>query len=229
MACANLSENASMTKTASVLLPLVLSGLSLCSLAVQAQGVYRIVGPDGKVTFSDRPPADTAAQPARVAAPSGPSSEAALPFELRQVASRYPVTIYTGADCAPCAGLRNLLVSRGVPFAERTVSSNEDIDALQRLSGSNTLPFGTIGSQQLAGFADVEWTRYLDAAGYPKQSQLPANYRRPAPAPLVAAKPVEAAPNAGGSAPAARPAPQRPQPAAPAEGPTPSNPAGIRF
>lgn len=200
--------------------------LALASVGAQAQAVYRIVGPDGKVTFSDRPPAEATAQPARsIAAPASPATtNGALPYELRQIANRYPVTIYTGSDCAPCGSLRNLLTSRGVPYTERTVVSNEDIAALQRLSGNSSLPFGTIGGQQLVGFSDAEWIQYLDAAGYPKQSQLPSNYRQPAPAPLVAAKPVEAAPAAAPKAPA------RPTPPPPAnDGPTPSNPAGIRF
>lgn len=201
--------------------------MALACVGAQAQSVYRIVGPDGKVTFSDRPPAEASAPPARsTAAPTASPAAAngALPYELRQVANRYPVTIYTGNDCAPCGSLRNMLTSRGVPYTERTVASNEDIAALQRLSGSTSLPFGTIGGQQLVGFSDAEWIQYLDAAGYPKQSQLPSNYRQPAPTPLVAAKPVEAAPAAEPKAPA-RPA--LPPPVN--DGPTPSNPAGIRF
>lgn len=203
--------------------------MTLAGASAQAQGVYRIVGPDGKVTFSDRPPADAPAQAARTtgAAPAAASGNASLPYELRQIATRFPVTIYTGNDCAPCTGLRNALVARGVPFTERTVTTSEDVAALQRLSGSTSLPFGSIGGQQLVGFSDAEWTQYLDAAGYPKQSQLPSSYRPPAATPLVAVKAVEAAPSE--EKPKA-PTPSRPAPAArPAEGPTPSNPAGIRF
>lgn len=69
-----------------------------------------------------------------------------LPYELKQIATRFPVTIYTGSDCA-CSSLP-LLSSRGVPFTERTVASNEDIAALERLSSSSSLPFGTIGGQR---------------------------------------------------------------------------------
>lgn len=189
--------------------------------AVHAQPVYRIVGPDGKVTFSDRAP-DTQAQP-RSSGAAAPAADAGLPYELRQAATRFPVTLYTSNDCAPCANARNLLTGRGIPFTERTVNSNEDIAALKRLSGNASLPFGTIGGQQLTGFSDTEWTQYLDAAGYPKQSQLPTNYRRPPATPLVAtvdkAAPTEAAPAA-----APRPAPA---PAAPPVAP--SNPAGITF
>ena len=202
--------------------------VTLACAGAQAQGgVYRNVGPDGKVTFTDRPPADAQAPvAARAGTTSGPAaSGAALPYELKQIATRFPVTIYTGSDCAPCSSLRTMLSSRGVPFTERTVASNEDIAALERLSSTSSLPFGTIGGQQLTGYSDVEWTQYLDAAGYPKKSQLPSNYR-PSPAtPLVAAKPV--APTAATPAKAA-PA-TRALPVAPTDGPTQSNPAGIRF
>jgi len=211
--------------------PLLASLLvALAGTSAQAQGVYRIVGPDGKVTFSDRPPADAPAQAARTTG-TGPAaaSGAALPYELRQIANRFPVTIYTGNDCAPCVSLRNALTSRGVPFTERTVSTSEDAAALQRLSGSTSLPFGTIGGQQLVGYSDADWTQYLDAAGYPKQSQLPSSYRQTPATPLVAVKSVDVAPAAPEQQPKVN-APARPTPVAPpTDGRTPSNPAGIRF
>ena len=188
-----------------------------------AQQVYRIVGPDGRVTFSDRPPSADAAGTQAGGGPRASGANDALPYQLRQVATRFPVTLYTGSDCAPCDSARSLLISRGIPFSERTVESNEDIDALKRLGGGGSLPFGTIGAQQLKGFSDVEWSQYLDAAGYPRQSQLPPGYRRPAAAPLVAATP---APEPQAPPPRAAPAPA-PAPAAP--GASPSNPAGIIF
>lgn len=197
-----------------------------CSSLTQAQPVYRIVGPDGKVTFSDRAPNEDATPMRAAQAPASPDSSSALPYALRQVAARFPVTLYTGADCAPCTSARNLLIGRGVPFTERSVSSNEDITALGRLGASSSLPFGTIGGQHLTGFSDSEWTLYLDAAGYPKQSELPAHYRRPAATPLVTVKPVEPAPAAQTPA---RDAPRPEHPAPTPAGPGPSNPAGIRF
>lgn len=196
--------------------------LAVCS--VQAQQVYRHVGPGGKVTYSDQP-ADAAAAPANpntaaTAAPSGGN----LPYELRQISSRYPVTLYTGDVCAPCVSARNLLLQRGVPFTERTVNSREDTEALQRLSGETSLPFASIGAQQLKGFSDVEWTQYLDAAGYPKTSQLSASFRNAPATALVATKPAVTAP-----APAARAAAEPAAPAAPAGIAPRTNRAGIQF
>jgi len=201
--------------------------LILAMAPALAQGVYRIVGPDGRVTFSDQPPAaDVAPRTPSVAAPST-AGNAQLPFALRQVVTRYPVTLYTSADCAPCNSGRNMLNARGIPYTEKTISTNNDAEALKRLSGDASLPFLTIGSQQIKGYSDTEWTQFLNAAGYPAQSALPAGYRRPDPSPLVSAQ--AAAPAADrAAAPSDNAEPPSPEPAVPAAPPV-SSPPGIRF
>jgi len=204
----------------------------LACTGAQAQTVYRIVGPDGKVTFSDRAPDNASKATATTTNPAtgAVGSTSGLPLELSRIAQRFPVTLYTGSDCAPCLSARSLLVNRGVPFTERTVSTNEDLEALRKLSGDTSLPYGTIGGQRMVGFQDTEWTQYLDVAGYPKTSQLSASYRRPAPTPLTAAAAPAAAPAAAAAseAPAATASP-RARPAPSTEGPSPTNPQGIRF
>jgi glutaredoxin len=204
---------------------------ALSGAGATAQQVYRIVGPDGRVTFSDRPPADAnaarAAQPVPVPGAAGtPTANPVLPLELRNAASRFPVTIYTGTDCAPCLSARSFLSARGVPFTERTVTTEDDALALQRIAGVARLPIATIGGQHIRGYSEVEWGEYLDAAGYPKVSQLPATWRNPPATPLVAVQ----APPQRSATPAQAPAPQRAEvtPVNPNE-PAPSNPAGIRF
>lgn len=206
----------------------------LAALPATAQGVYRIVGPDGRVTFSDQPPPAANARPQAGSGGSSSGSGSAtggvqLPFELRQTASRYPVVLYTGENCAPCNSGRNLLGSRGIPYTEKTITTSEDAEALRRLSGDASLPFLTIGGQKLRGYLETEWTQYLNAAGYPKQSALPPGYRQPAPAPLVAIKPVPGTPSATGGAPAANaPGTAAPPAEIPVQPPA-DNPAGIRF
>ena len=213
------------------LLVLTVVAGSLAPPLLQAQQVYRVVGLDGKVTFSDRPPpasvSNTKTSEANTSG-AGSAVAAGLPFELRQVALKYPVILYTSDNCAPCIAGRSMLTSRGIPFSEKTVTTGGDAEALQRLSGETSLPFLTIGSQQLKGFSDAEWTQFLNAAGYPKSSVLPASYRPAAPAPLVTITAAAAATPASGSTvektvrstPAAQPV----QPRA-----TSSNPSGIRF
>ncbi len=199
---------------------------ALAPTGADAQTVYRTVGPDGRVTFSDTPPAT----PGKVTpvTPGSRDSEAqgaGLPYELRQIVAKYPVTIYTSAACAPCDDGRNLLRKRGVPYTEKTVSTAEDADSLKNLSNSTSLPILTIGAQQLKGFSSPEWTQYLDAAAYPDGSKLPPGYRNPAPTPLVAVQaPAIVAPAASTPAESqVRPGPT------PTPRPNPANPAGIQF
>lgn len=202
-----------------------LTGLALLLAAAgaMAQPIYRNVDKNGKVTFSDRAPTASTEPAAGPQAGVTTPANAGLPYELRQVAQRYPVTLYTGEECTPCNAARTLLTTRGIPFEERTVKSNEDIEAFKRMSSQNSLPLLTIGSQQLKGYADAEWSQYLDAAGYPKSNSLPAGYRN-APARPMIAQQAAPAPRAA-AAPAAQPAPPTPAP----NDPSPSNPAGIKF
>ena len=201
------------------------AALALLAGAASAQ-VYRSVGPDGRVVYSDKPPASNAREAAPAAASGAPAAGSGLPYQLNQTAQRFPVTLFSGSACAPCNSGRNLLIQRGVPFTEKTVESDNDITALQRRFGDSNLPALTIGGQRLSGYSDAEWTQYLDAAGYPKTSQLPASYRRAAASPLAPASAARAsapAPSTEASAPAA--------PAAPSVAPArdASNPSGIRF
>lgn len=188
--------------------------------AAPAWALYKSVGPDGTVTYSQTPP--TAGTPVKQLTASGSSVPSdTLPFELKQIVSRYPVTLYSSANCAPCDSGRSLLQRRGVPYAERTISSAEDNQAFKRAESTDTLPVLRIGSQQLRGFSESEWTNYIDAAGYPKESRLPATYRAPAPTPMVVKDTAPASPE---RAPA--PAPQAPTtPASPGE----ASPPGFRF
>ena len=202
-----------------------IAAVTMFAAPVHAQQVFRIVGPDGRVTFSDKPPVESAAKSAAVVqqgSGAGAGGAAGLPFELRQAASKYPVTLYTGNNCGPCGAGRAFLSSRGIPFSEKTVTTAQDAEALQRLIGDNSLPLLTVGGQQIKGYSDSEWGQFLDAAGYPARSALPATYRNPPVSPLVAIQrpvPVEApAPERASETVRALPVPDRAD-----------NPAGIKF
>lgn len=199
-----------------------LLGLMALLTALPSQAQYKVVGPDGKITYTDRPPPAQQGKATAISAKGGTaSSDAVLPLELRQVVARYPVTLYavTGA-CELCASARQLLRQRGIPFAEKQVMSPADTEALERLSGGRDVPTLSIGTQVLRGLQPDTWISYLDAAGYPKESRLPATYQYPTPGPITervaAPAAVERTPQAA-AAPAAPPAPSA------------DNPTGIKF
>ena len=199
------------------------AALALAVMALPSHALFKVVAPDGTVTYTDRPPPPSLARPAtpgKDAAAADPAAAlASLPFELRQIVARYPVTLYTSTDCAPCDSGRRLLQGRGVPYVERQVLNDDDAAALDRLTGGRSVPTLSIGSQALRGYADNDWHSYLDAAGYPRESRLPRGYQAPPATPLVERQP-EAPP------PTARPAVQPPIAEPPATAPSPT---GIRF
>lgn len=191
-------------------------------VALPAQAQYKVVGPDGKVTYTDRPPPSNTAKVTSLgsrAAASGPT-DPALPLELREPAAKYPVTLYTvtGA-CEPCQSARQLLRQRGVPYSEKQVQTPEDSEALERLSGGRDAPTLAIGSQMMRGLAPEVWGSYLDAAGYPRESRLPASYQYAAATSIVERREAAAA---------VKPAAAASRPDLPTA-PAPASPSGIKF
>lgn len=190
----------------------------LMAATLPAHALYKVVGPDGRITYTDRPPTSGQGQAVPLGEAPAPSTEAALPASLRQVASRFPVTLYSTEPCQPCDAGRALLRERGVPFRERTGGETPaDRQAWLQAVGRLQSPALSVGGQMLHGYAAATWNEWLDTAGYPRRSQLPANYVAPPAQPLVAPAPATPAP-------AATPA----APPAPAAAPEPA-PGGIRF
>lgn len=216
-------------------LPLAVLRQAVLALAVGAAlpalAQYKVVGPDGRVTYTDRPvapPAGGQVQPMRGgAAVPAPAARTPLPLELRAPAERFPATLYTSADCTPCGTGRALLQARGIPFSERLVATDEDIAALQRLTGGRTVPALTVGTQALRGFLDTDWQVTLDLAGYPKASLLPRGWSAGPATPLVSRAPAPTEP-AAAPAPAAAMPPAAPPPSA-QPGATAPAASGIRF
>ena len=165
--------------------------LLLCAAGAQAQ-MYKWVGPDGKINYTDTPPPPSVKQVETKQTITSDREQVDLPYELAQATKGNPVTLYSAAKCAPCDAGRKLLGARGIPFTEKTVASNDDITQLRQAGGDAQLPFLVIGRNKQEGFAESTWNAALTAAGYPEVSKLPKNYRNPppesaAPAPKPAA------------------------------------------
>ncbi|MBP8270882.1 MAG: glutaredoxin family protein [Sphaerotilus sp.] len=164
-------------------------GLAVLLLGGPVAAQYKVVGSDGRVTYTDRPPAGAVARPLGAGPATTPTVE--LPYALQQAATRYPATLYTAPNCSPCDSARALLRQRGVPVREYTIERAEDLAELQRREGRIELPMLRLGAQRLQGFEAGEWHATLDAATYPRTSLLPPTWRATPSQPLV---PVEAEP-----------------------------------
>jgi len=224
--------------------PRVLSLLLALAAALPAAqaATYKWVGADGRVNYGDRPPHAGASADGGPGAPASASSQPAaggaraLPYALRTASARFPVTLYTGRDCEPCETARAHLKQRGIPFSERSLSTEQDMDAFRKLGFTESaVPAVTVGREKMTGYQAGAWDRLLDAAGYPKSSQLPAGWQQ-SPSQPLAPSPVAAGPGAkpaAGEHPDAaagpRQAAERPGPIAPGPFVPPAPTSLIRF
>ena len=160
---------------------LLLLGATIVGLTLPCTGFaqYKYVAADGSVTYSDRPapPDAKSISGIRSSGTLGTPLNEELPFAVKQAATKYPIVIYTTAECAPCAAIKQHLSKRGVPFSEKTLRSAADMNAFKNLGFTEqSLPAISVGSQKQNGFEATALDSLLDIAGYPKSAKLPANY-----------------------------------------------------
>jgi glutaredoxin len=91
-----------------------------------------------------------------------------------------PVTLYSTPNCPLCDRARQLLKTRGVPFSEKSVVTEQQVQELVGVVGRDALPSLVVGTKVQDGFAESLYESMLDAAGYPKKGALPARTQEPA-------------------------------------------------
>lgn len=146
---------------------LLLAGLVI-AVNAQAEDVYRSIDSHGKVHYDDHPlPGAQDVEALKMG--KAPVPEESLPYETRRARENFPVTLYTFPDCgSACKMARDYLIKRGIPFSEKSLTKQEDIDAFRKDSGDSQLPAMSIGKNWLKGFLEEKWVMELDIAGYPK-------------------------------------------------------------
>lgn len=149
----------------------VILAIGWASAPVCSQITYRwIDAKTGSTVISDQPPPPGAKRATQLStASTAPESESVtLPYASRRASEKFPVILYTSTGCTVCSQARRLLESRGVPFVERVIKSEEELAELDReLGGDSVLPSVKVGRQSARSFVPTTWNELLDLAGYP--------------------------------------------------------------
>lgn len=144
--------------------------------------MYKWVGANGKIVYSDTPPPANAKKLASKSMETSSSlPNVKLPPELQAAVSKNPVVFYSTGNCSACNEARTMLKQNGIPFTEKTIKTNEDIEKLKQISGDSTLPLIFVNRSKFLGFNEDEWRTALTAGGYPETNILPKEYRYPEP------------------------------------------------
>ena len=142
---------------------------------------YRWIDEKGRVQYTDTPPPPTAKGVQKKALRSEPAPSGQEAFAFQVARKNSPVKLYTSPDCGPsCEDARKLLVQRGIPFSETSVTKIEQIEEVKRLTGSSMVPVMVVGSAVQKGFETEIYHRALDTAGYPRSNPPLAPSPKPA-------------------------------------------------
>ena len=175
---------------------LVLGCLAVMPSGMQAGELFRWVDAQGKVHYGDVPPVG-AAQVTPIKSSPAATPEEDLPYETRRAQQNFPVILYVADNCAEyCDQARSLLGKRGIPFSEKRLQTQEELDAFKALSGFDSVPTLAVGKTFLKGFLAEQWHGELDIAGYPKIAPYLAPGALPASAPAAASQAAPANPAA---------------------------------
>lgn len=133
--------------------------------AVAAGTVVQCIDPQGNTTFSDRCPPGTRKQETsyRTAVSETVSQEET---------AAAPVVLYTVNGCDACDLVRHFLQARLVPFNEKDVTDDPDLQKeLREASASTVVPVALIGDTVVRGYDSFALKDALAAAGYPDAVQ----------------------------------------------------------
>lgn len=140
----------------------------LVLMNAQAGELYRSIDKDGKVHYGDSPLMGTE-DVEQLKLGKEPVPDESLPYETQLASKNFPVTLYAFPECGSlCQQARDLLSKRGIPFTEKSLVKQEEMDAFRSASGDSKFPSATIGKTWLKGFLAEKWNSELDFAGYPK-------------------------------------------------------------
>jgi len=160
-----------------ILLTLVIFMFTLPS--AQSAERFRWVDKAGKVHYGDTPPADAInIKSKNISVTQSPNDD--LSFVTRTAQKNFPVTLYVSNGCGDfCVKGRSLLTKRGIPFTEKILTTQADIDEFTKQTGGDSVPVLAVGTIYLKGYSAESWHSALSTAGYLKE----APYRAPTPPP----------------------------------------------
>jgi glutaredoxin len=144
--------------------------LLLCG-AASAQTVYKSVGADGKVVYSDKPPAEGRLEKTMTfeSLPSSalPASASSYVEQLRRMHARdaaqpaaalpqQGVVLYTASWCGWCKKARGWLGAQGISYRDIDVESPEGLAEFARVGGGG-VPVIVADGRRVAGFSSAAY------------------------------------------------------------------------
>ncbi len=132
--------------------------------ATTAQNLYKSVGPDGKIVYSDRPPVEGRLEKTmkfdKLPSSALPASAYSYVEQLRRMKGSAPanvaaseIVLYSAVWCGYCKLAKAYLAGKGIGFQEVDIDSKEGMVAFAQAGGGKGVPLLVSGSQKVQGFS----------------------------------------------------------------------------
>ena len=153
----------------------VVLALSAASVAF-GQAVYKVVGADGRISYTDRPPADAkSSKEVQIAeAPSTPLPESILKYQaelekslknrlsqMDHASSKGALTLYSAVWCGYCTRAKAYLSARGVAYREVDIDSPAGGREFYEVGGKGGIPLLLLDKRRIRGFSAESYDGFL--------------------------------------------------------------------
>jgi glutaredoxin len=137
-----------------------------------AQNLYKSVLPDGRIIYSDSPPAegriDKTLNFDNLPSSALPASASSYVAQLRRLrAASAPevindgVVLYAAVWCGYCRQAKAWLAARGVSYSEYDIDTRDGMTALVDVGGGRGIPLLLAGGQRIRGFSAPAYEQFF--------------------------------------------------------------------
>jgi len=146
----------------------IIIAVAACGLllgpAAQAVTIVQCEDAEGNRTYQEKcPPGSKVVGTKSIY--TGPKDSAP---DLEALQEEYPVVLYSVETCDACDLVRNYLKNRGIPFSEKSVGDDAELqEELIARTGELSVPVVTIGDEVVEGYNKPVLKGKLDEVGYP--------------------------------------------------------------
>ena len=150
----------------------------LAATSAQAETLYKVIGTDGRVTYTDRLPADaksaTALKFADAPVTSLPESvlknQAELakgmqnqPAQAKKIDASGPTTLFSASWCGYCTQAKVYLRTKGIAFRELDIDTPAGGRAYFEAGGQRGVPLIMADGKRLSGFSTGAYDHFFAA------------------------------------------------------------------